>query len=90
MRLRGVVVLCVAFALDAACARVQCQYNSECGARARCAENRCVTDCFADRDCPSETPRCTENGECVAGPCAGQYLTTVESREDAQGIWINL
>ncbi len=60
-------MLCVAFALDAACARVQCQYNSECGARARCAENRCVTDCFADRDCPSEAPRCTENGECVAG-----------------------
>ncbi|MGE8064124.1 Rieske (2Fe-2S) protein [Pseudomonas sp. NPDC089569] len=31
-----------------------------------------------------------ENGECVAGPCAGQSLTPVECREDAQGIWINI
>ena len=31
-----------------------------------------------------------EDGECVAGPCAGQHLTTVESREDTQGIWIKL
>ena len=30
-----------------------------------------------------------EDGECVSGPCAGQSLTSVESREDEQGIWIN-
>lgn len=31
-----------------------------------------------------------EDGECVAGPCAGQSLTRVACREDAQGIWISL
>jgi nitrite reductase/ring-hydroxylating ferredoxin subunit len=31
-----------------------------------------------------------EDGECVAGPCAGQSLTRVDSREDAQGIWVSL
>lgn len=31
-----------------------------------------------------------EDGECVAGPCAGQSLTAIPSREDAQGIWISL
>ncbi|MBD9590342.1 Rieske (2Fe-2S) protein [Pseudomonas sp. PDM03] len=31
-----------------------------------------------------------EDGECVAGPCAGQSLTTIECREDAQGIWVSL
>lgn len=31
-----------------------------------------------------------EDGECVAGPCAGQFLTAVDCREDAQGIWISL
>lgn len=31
-----------------------------------------------------------EDGECVAGPCAGQFLTSVECREDDQGIWISL
>ena len=29
-----------------------------------------------------------ESGECVAGPCAGQFLTALDSREDGQGIWI--
>lgn len=29
-----------------------------------------------------------ENGECVAGPCAGRSLIAVSSREDQQGIWI--
>ena len=29
-----------------------------------------------------------ETGECVAGPCAGQSLTALESREDTQGIWV--
>ena len=29
-----------------------------------------------------------ESGECVAGPCAGQSLTTIECHEDNQGIWI--
>ena len=29
-----------------------------------------------------------ENGECVAGPCAGQFLTALGCREDSQGIWI--
>ncbi|MHC8405805.1 MULTISPECIES: Rieske (2Fe-2S) protein [unclassified Pseudomonas] len=31
-----------------------------------------------------------EDGECVSGPCAGRSLTAVESREDEQGIWINV
>ena len=30
-----------------------------------------------------------EDGECVAGPCAGQSLTPVACREDEQGIWID-
>lgn len=29
-----------------------------------------------------------ETGECVAGPCEGQALTSVACREDHQGIWI--
>lgn len=31
-----------------------------------------------------------ESGECLTGPCAGQALQAVESREDSDGIWINL
>ena len=31
-----------------------------------------------------------ENGECVAGPCAGQSLTAIECREDTQGVWIDV
>ena len=31
-----------------------------------------------------------EDGECVSGPCAGQSLTAIPSREDAQGIWVSL
>ena len=31
-----------------------------------------------------------EDGECVSGPCAGQSLTAVASREDAQGIWVSV
>jgi len=31
-----------------------------------------------------------ESGECVAGPCAGQFLTALDSREDEQGIWVQL
>ncbi|MHC8317772.1 Rieske (2Fe-2S) protein [Pseudomonas sp. LB3P31] len=31
-----------------------------------------------------------EDGECVAGPCAGQSLTSVPCREDDQGIWISI
>ncbi|WP_347902055.1 Rieske 2Fe-2S domain-containing protein [Pseudomonas purpurea] len=29
-----------------------------------------------------------ESGECVAGPCAGQFLNALTSREDHQGIWV--
>jgi len=29
-----------------------------------------------------------ESGECVAGPCAGQSLLAIPSKEDAQGIWL--
>ena len=29
-----------------------------------------------------------ESGECVAGPCAGQFLTALDCHEDSQGIWI--
>mgnify|MGYP003514817438 FL=1 len=28
------------------------------------------------------------NGECVAGPCAGQSLRSLVCHEDAQGIWL--
>ncbi|MEB0044661.1 MULTISPECIES: Rieske (2Fe-2S) protein [unclassified Pseudomonas] len=31
-----------------------------------------------------------EDGECVSGPCAGQSLTVIPCREDAQGIWIGV
>ncbi|OLF52001.1 Rieske (2Fe-2S) protein [Pseudomonas chlororaphis] len=31
-----------------------------------------------------------ENGECVAGPCAGESLTAIPCREDSQGIWVQL
>ena len=30
-----------------------------------------------------------ESGECVAGPCAGQFLTAIDCREDSQGIWMS-
>ncbi|HEX8594114.1 MAG TPA: Rieske 2Fe-2S domain-containing protein [Pseudomonas sp.] len=29
-----------------------------------------------------------ESGECVAGPCEGQSLTTIACHEDQEGIWI--
>ena len=31
-----------------------------------------------------------EDGECVAGPCAGQSLTAIECQEDAHGVWIDI
>ena len=31
-----------------------------------------------------------ESGECVAGPCAGQFLTGLDCHEDSQGIWLSL
>ncbi|MHA6573227.1 Rieske (2Fe-2S) protein [Pseudomonas yamanorum] len=31
-----------------------------------------------------------ESGECVAGPCAGQSLTTLPGREDEHGLWVQL
>ncbi|WP_439853836.1 Rieske (2Fe-2S) protein [Pseudomonas yamanorum] len=31
-----------------------------------------------------------ENGECVAGPCAGQSLTALPGREDEQGLWVEI
>jgi nitrite reductase/ring-hydroxylating ferredoxin subunit len=31
-----------------------------------------------------------ENGECIAGPCAGQSLTALRGCEDAQGLWVEL
>ncbi len=29
-----------------------------------------------------------ESGECVAGPCAGQFLRALACREDSMGIWV--
>lgn len=29
-----------------------------------------------------------ESGECVVGPCEGQFLSAVPCREDSQGIWV--
>jgi len=31
-----------------------------------------------------------ESGECVAGPCAGQFLTRLDCHEDSQGIWLRI
>jgi nitrite reductase/ring-hydroxylating ferredoxin subunit len=31
-----------------------------------------------------------ENGECIAGPCAGQELENFPCREDDKGIWVEL
>lgn len=31
-----------------------------------------------------------ESGECVAGPCEGQTLRPIDSREDGEGIWVDL
>ncbi|MDP3814171.1 Rieske (2Fe-2S) protein [Pseudomonas sp.] len=31
-----------------------------------------------------------ESGECVAGPCAGQALQMLSTREDADGLWVSL
>lgn len=31
-----------------------------------------------------------ENGECVAGPCAGKELEQIPCCEDEQGIWADL
>ena len=31
-----------------------------------------------------------EDGECIAGPCAGQSLKAIACREDGQGIWVQL
>lgn len=31
-----------------------------------------------------------ENGECIAGPCAGESLSAIDCGEDAHGIWVNL
>ena len=31
-----------------------------------------------------------EDGECIAGPCAGQSLTAIACREDENGLWISL
>ncbi|BAN50611.1 Rieske (2Fe-2S) protein [Metapseudomonas resinovorans] len=29
-----------------------------------------------------------ESGECVTGPCAGDFLEALECSEDAEGIWL--
>ncbi|MDH0302495.1 MULTISPECIES: Rieske 2Fe-2S domain-containing protein [unclassified Pseudomonas] len=29
-----------------------------------------------------------ESGECVAGPCAGEWLEALDCLEDSQGIWL--
>ena len=31
-----------------------------------------------------------ESGECVAGPCEGDALQAIDSRESSDGIWIDL
>ena len=31
-----------------------------------------------------------ETGECVAGPCEGKELHSLECQENAQGIWLDL
>jgi nitrite reductase/ring-hydroxylating ferredoxin subunit len=29
-----------------------------------------------------------ESGECITGPCAGEWLEALDCREDSQGIWL--
>lgn len=29
-----------------------------------------------------------ENGECIAGPCEGKFLSAIDCGEDANGVWI--
>lgn len=31
-----------------------------------------------------------DNGECVAGPCAGEHLPRIACREDKTDIWVQL
>ncbi|MFN3355944.1 MAG: Rieske (2Fe-2S) protein [Pseudomonas sp.] len=31
-----------------------------------------------------------ENGECIAGPCAGKSLKALRGREDEQGLWVDI
>lgn len=31
-----------------------------------------------------------ESGECVAGPCEGDSLQVINSKEDMDGIWVDL
>ena len=31
-----------------------------------------------------------ETGECVSGPCAGQSLIALSSREDEKGLWVKV
>lgn len=31
-----------------------------------------------------------ESGECVAGPCEGDSLQVINSKEDTDGIWVDL
>lgn len=31
-----------------------------------------------------------ESGECVAGPCEGDALQVIDSRESSDGIWVDL
>lgn len=31
-----------------------------------------------------------ESGECVAGPCEGEALRSLDCREDGEGIWVDL
>lgn len=31
-----------------------------------------------------------DSGECVAGPCEGDALQVISSKEDADGIWVDL
>ncbi len=59
------------------CANVTCRVNSECGPRAACVENQCVSTCREDRDCTRAGEVCDPNGRCVrAGPDAGTDAPT--------------
>ncbi|MDH1630514.1 Rieske (2Fe-2S) protein [Pseudomonas mosselii] len=29
-----------------------------------------------------------ESGECITGPCAGEWLEALDCQEDSQGIWL--
>ncbi len=74
--LRATALFAICLSLSG-CADVECVRNTDCGDHTRCELNRCISDCAADRDCPSgET--CDPNGVCVSRPDAKSVDVTAD------------